>query len=278
MNPGNIQAYLDYFTLPGAGFANSSGNERYYEFRWGDVHFFALDSDGNEPDGVAADSAQAAWLQTAMAASTARWQIVFMHHPPYSSGGIYFDDPRVQWPYAQWGADVVLSGHNHIYERLVIDGLNYTVNGLGGRSSIYPLRNPRAGSQILFNADHGAQLFTADETGLTFEFYSVANLAQGGTRIDRVTLLAADFDGDNRIALSDLARIQQRFGQQVSTARDGDVDGDSRVTARDLALLTYSFGATALPVASPPAAIEASPRDAAPTRGDPLGSQPSSNP
>ena len=107
------------------------------------MHFFGLDSDENEPDGVTVDSPQAAWLQQAMTASTARWQIVAMHHPPYSSGGIYLDDPDLQWPFKEWGADAVLTGHNHIYERLVIDGLNYTVNGLGGRSSIYPLRAPR---------------------------------------------------------------------------------------------------------------------------------------
>jgi hypothetical protein len=186
----SIQPYLDYFTLPGAGFANSSGNERYYEFRWGDLHFFSLDSDHHEPDGILADSTQAAWLQGALAASTARWQIVYMHHPPYSSGGIYFDDPDLQWPFREWGADAVLTGHNHIYERLVIDGMTYIVNGLGGRSR-YTIAPPaRAGSQIRFNAEFGAQLVTADDVGLTFEFFSVDNLAQGGTLIDRTILPA----------------------------------------------------------------------------------------
>jgi hypothetical protein len=45
------QPYLDYFSLP--------GNERYYDFIWGPVHFFALNSDFNEPDGIHANSAQA---------------------------------------------------------------------------------------------------------------------------------------------------------------------------------------------------------------------------
>ena len=43
----NAQPYLDYFNLP--------GNERYYRFTWGSVAFFAIDSDPNEPDGVADD-------------------------------------------------------------------------------------------------------------------------------------------------------------------------------------------------------------------------------
>ncbi len=74
----DAQPYLDYFTLP--------GNERYYDFVWGPVHFFALDSDEHEPDGVNAGSAQAAWLQQGLAASTSPWNIVYTHYPPYSSG------------------------------------------------------------------------------------------------------------------------------------------------------------------------------------------------
>ena len=40
----SLQPHYDYFTLP--------GNERYYSFEWGSVHFFVLDSDENEPDGI----------------------------------------------------------------------------------------------------------------------------------------------------------------------------------------------------------------------------------
>src|SRR6266511_3399595 len=56
------QPYLEYFTLP--------GNERYYDFVWGPVHFFAVDSDVREPDGNSSASTQGLWLQTQLAAST----------------------------------------------------------------------------------------------------------------------------------------------------------------------------------------------------------------
>jgi hypothetical protein len=59
---GNTLPYEDYFTLP--------GNERYYDFVWGPVHFFVLDSDSREPDGILSTSIQAAWLQTQLANST----------------------------------------------------------------------------------------------------------------------------------------------------------------------------------------------------------------
>ena len=73
------QPYIDYFTsLP--------GNRRYYDVAVGNVHFFALDSDFHEPDGVYADSTQAKWLQSALAASTECFNVVFFHHPAYSSG------------------------------------------------------------------------------------------------------------------------------------------------------------------------------------------------
>ena len=51
----NGKPYYDYFTLP--------GNERYYDFTWGNVHFFVLNTNDNEPDGVGASSKQAAWLK-----------------------------------------------------------------------------------------------------------------------------------------------------------------------------------------------------------------------
>jgi tartrate-resistant acid phosphatase type 5 len=99
------QPYLDYFSLP--------GNERYYDFVWGPVHFFALDSDENEPDRVNQASIQAGWLQQALAASTSRWNVVYFHYPPYSSG-MHGSTAWMRWPFAAWGADVVLAGHDHL--------------------------------------------------------------------------------------------------------------------------------------------------------------------
>ena len=62
---GGVNAYLDYFTLPGNGIetSNTSGTERYYDFKMGSVQLFALDSDSNEPDGISPTSVQGQWLQ-----------------------------------------------------------------------------------------------------------------------------------------------------------------------------------------------------------------------
>ncbi len=156
----DAQPYLDYFALP--------GNERYYEFIWGPIHFFVLDSDTHEPHGADINSSQAAWLQTQLAVSDSPWKIVYMHHPPFSSG-THGSIERMQWPYAEWGADVVISGHDHTYERIFRDGITYFVNGLGGKSK-YPFFSSVDGSQVRYNQDYGAMLVEASEIKIRFQF------------------------------------------------------------------------------------------------------------
>lgn len=168
--------YLDYFSLP--------GNERYYDVAWGDVHVFAIDSDPNEPDGVTADSAQAAWLRRGLADARARWKIVYMHHPPYSSGP-HGSTPSMRWPFKAWGADLVLSGHDHIYEHVVgSDGLHYLVNGLGG-ATFYAMGSPVAGSVARFSEAAGALFIEADAETLRARFQTA-----DGRKIDEVVLTA----------------------------------------------------------------------------------------
>jgi tartrate-resistant acid phosphatase type 5 len=170
--------YLNYFALP--------GNERYYDFARGPVRFFAIDSDDNEPDGNASSSRQAAWLQGRLASSCATWNIVYLHHAPFSSGTGHGSTTEMQWPYAEWGASAVLAGHDHTYERILQYGIPYFVDGLGG-ASIYTFTTiPVPGSQVRYNGDYGAMLVDADPTSITFKF-----VARSGTLVDSLTLNAA---------------------------------------------------------------------------------------
>ena len=154
--------YLDYFTLPGNGL--------YYNFVWGPIEFFAVDSDYHDPAGITATSRQATWLKDALAASTAPWKIVYFHLPPYSSGSVHGSTPELQWPFRAWGATAVLSGHEHTYERIIIDGFPYFVDGLGGNGKYSFNPTPVAGSVIRYAADQGALRVTADSLSMTFEF------------------------------------------------------------------------------------------------------------
>ncbi len=130
-----LAEYLSYFDLPGASITSSgtSGNERYYDFVVGPIHFFAVDSQGALTNG-ADMTAQQNWLQAQMSASTSAWQVVLMHHPPYSSGQ-HQSSTAMRWPYAAWGADAVIAGHDHNYERISHDGIPYFVNGSVARAS-----------------------------------------------------------------------------------------------------------------------------------------------
>jgi calcineurin-like phosphoesterase family protein len=177
-NTAGAVPYLNYFTLP--------NNERYYNYTQGPVEFFAVDSDSHEPDGNSVTSAQAAWLHQKLSASTAVWKIVYFHHPPYSSGTTHGSNTTLQWPFQQWGASAVLSGHEHNYERILHDGIPFIINGLGGES-LYGFGTPVAGSQVRFNSTYGALLVDADANHITFQFYSIAN---GGTLVDSYTVNA----------------------------------------------------------------------------------------
>lgn len=161
------QPYIDYFTLP-----EGPGQERYYDFVWGPVHVFVVDSDYREPDGSEPGTAQWRWLRQGLTQSTAAWKLVVMHEPPYSSGW-HGSTKRLRWPFKAWGATAVLAGHDHTYERLVVDGLPYFVNGLGGASR-YRFGKLLPGSQVHYNGDSGAMLIEADEHTIVFRFINRA--------------------------------------------------------------------------------------------------------
>lgn len=164
---GYPEPYLAYFSLP--------GNGRYYSVERGPVRLFALDSMPGEPDGINSDSPQAAWLQRELAASTARWNIVVLHHSPYSSGH-HGSSTWMRWPFAAWGAHLVLGGHDHTYERVERDGITYIVNGLGGGARYARGFTGLEGSQIFFNADHGAMLVEAGPQTLDARFVTRAGV------------------------------------------------------------------------------------------------------
>jgi hypothetical protein len=237
----DAKPYLSYFTLP--------GNERYYDVVRGPVHLFVLDSNWEEPDGVQEDSVQAAWLQARLAASTARWKLVTMHHPPYSSGHHGSSD-WMQWPFETWGAHAVLSGHDHLYERVTLGNLVYFVNGLGGAER-YVFEDLVPGSQVRYNADFGAMLVEADDAQITFRFISSA-----GALVDTYTLYAnpaahppAAPSGLTALAVP-VARVDLAWVDNASNEDDVRVerstDGVTFTPVATLARDTTSYAVTGL--------------------------------
>jgi len=180
----DAQPYLDYFELP--------GNERYYDFTWEDAHFFCVDSDPHEPDGNSANSVQGQWLKDALAGSTAPWKIVYFHHAPYSSG-THESTSDMQWPFREWGADLVLSGHDHDYERVVVDGLPYVVTGTGGGDLREFSPDQAEGTQVGLDMVFGAVLMEITAERLRLSFHTV-----GGAWYDQVDLVKGERFDDTR--------------------------------------------------------------------------------
>jgi len=109
-------------------------------------------------------------LERELAQSQSAWRLVFAHHAPYVSGRVASFE-RMRWPFKQWGADAVLSGYFHVYERLSVDGLPYFVNGLGG-AYISGFGNTDPNSRFRYDQDNGAMLIDASDVSITFRLVS----------------------------------------------------------------------------------------------------------
>ena len=162
----NGQPSLDYFALP--------GNERYYRHRAGPVEFFALNSNA-DIDGTSPTSTQGVWLRTALTNSTARWKLVFFHHPPYSADAAVAGNAYMRWPFAAWGATLVMAGHEHYYARIQTNGIAYFINGLGG-DDIHGMGSPGPGVVSRYNGDFGAMRMEATESNLVSHFITRSNV------------------------------------------------------------------------------------------------------
>src|ERR1051325_6625971 len=109
---------------------NMNGKE-YYKFKKGNISFYSLNSNYM-------DKKQVKWLEDELAADTSEWKICFFHHPPYSSAKKHGSDGQlreiVEPIFLKYGVDVVLSGHDHVYERIKPQkGIYYFVSGAGGQ-------------------------------------------------------------------------------------------------------------------------------------------------
>ena len=186
--PFSIDNYLDFFSLPNqdlpGGFNTEHG--RYYQFRWGDVHFFVMhtwDWKTAEPDGADKNSQQAEWLKEQACASDALFKIVISHWPPYGSNKHWHTgdgDHLRDWRWKAMGIDMIFSGNDHGYEKVVLPegykykGINnggvYGITSAGGGASLYQHSEPyHPGSEVRFSG-HGASKITVIGNTLTHEF------------------------------------------------------------------------------------------------------------
>ncbi|MDX6271871.1 MAG: hypothetical protein QOD28_3094 [Acidobacteriota bacterium] len=119
---GSNQRFYQAFNMNG---------EEFYRFARGNVAFYSLNSNYM-------DKRQVKWLEDELAKDTAEWKIMFMHHPPYSSGGKHGSSSGlrevVEPIFLKYGVNAVFAGHEHFYERIKPQkGIYYFISGAGGK-------------------------------------------------------------------------------------------------------------------------------------------------
>lgn len=174
--PGNHE----YSTSGAAGYfrywgdrAGASG-QGWYAIEIGQWKVIALNSNCSAV-GCGAGSAQEQWLRRELAATTEKCTLAFWHHPRYSSG-LHGSDSSVEplWvALSEAGADVVLAGHDHHYERLAPQrGLRTFIVGTGGKS-LYPVFNPFPGSEGHSDSTYGVLELRLGVDAYTWEFHAI---------------------------------------------------------------------------------------------------------
>jgi acid phosphatase type 7 len=167
--------YFDYF-----GTAAGPRDKGYYSFDIGAWHLVALNSNCTEIGGCEEGSVEEQWLRADLAASSASCTLAYWHHPRFSSG-THGSDPRMAaiWQALyDFGADVVLSGHDHNYQRFApqtadgaadAQGLREFVVGTGGRSQ-YPTGAPIANQEAQSQDTFGVLELTLHPTSYEWQF------------------------------------------------------------------------------------------------------------
>jgi alkaline phosphatase len=137
--PGNHEHQTDFSSPYYQYFGESAGEPRkgYYSYELGEWHIVALNSEiaRNERYSVAERKAQEDWLKADLAKVTKKCTLAYWHHPRFASS-YHGNDPTVTsfWTILEEaGADVVVTGHEHVYERFAAQtsaGIADTVKGM----------------------------------------------------------------------------------------------------------------------------------------------------
>ena len=160
-----VAKYRSYFSLPANGSGVADEHERYYALQWGPVSLIALDLNNGRPNrgdrdtnwhllgageggkapGWQPGSRQYRWLEKTLAAARrgSAFTFVMFHHCPYSSGP--HARPPGEWPegddlsgvplreltplFMEYGVDVLLTGHDEMFEHSVVDGEQVLADG-----------------------------------------------------------------------------------------------------------------------------------------------------
>ena len=171
--PGNH----DYGTSGAAGYfgyfgaAAGTSSKSWYAYDLGSWRVYALDSDCSFIGGCGEGSPQLTWLRADLAANPRKCTIAMWHHARFSSG-IHGNNPVSEPLFAALhaaGADVALTGHDHLYERFApqtatgaadpATGIRQWIVGTGG-NGLYPWSTVKPNSEVRHSTSYGVLKLT----------------------------------------------------------------------------------------------------------------------
>lgn len=181
-SPGNH----DYETRGAAGYFAYFGSlagepgRGYYSYDLGAWHVVSLNSESS----LAPGSAQLRWLRDDLARHPTRCALAYMHRPLFSSGPHGGDpDVRPLWEALHAaGVDVVLAGHDHLYERFAPQtpagaadpaGIRQFVAGTGGKR-LYSVAAVQPNSEVRWTRSHGVLRLALEPDRYAWSFVPVS--------------------------------------------------------------------------------------------------------
>jgi calcineurin-like phosphoesterase family protein len=182
-SPGNhdyltagAEPYFNYF-----GLAAGPRGRGYYSYNIGAWHIVSLNSE----IAVQAGSAQERWLRQDLGTNPKKCTLAYWHKPLFSSGSMGASTgmrPLWQALYDR-GAEVILNGHDHDYERFApqtpagtafaTHGIREFVVGTGG-APLLPFKTTIRNSQFRYNKSHGVLKLTLSDGGYAWKFIAVS--------------------------------------------------------------------------------------------------------
>jgi acid phosphatase type 7 len=190
--PGNHEYHSDGASGYTRYFGTAAGDptKDYYSYELGAWHIIALNSECAAVGGCDADSPQGQWLAHDLAQHPASCTLAYFHKPLFSSGGAHGNDPLMKplWDTLYHaGADVVIGGHDHDYERFApqdpegrpdpAHGIREFVVGSGGKNSHRKMGVAKPNSEARNDDAFGVLKLTLHPKGYDWEFVPEAGKA-----------------------------------------------------------------------------------------------------
>lgn len=187
--PGNHE----YYTPGAAGYYQYFGaaahpeNNGYYSYKIGSWHIIALNSNCAEIGGCDTQSPQYKWLAQDLATNGKKCTLAYWHHPRFSSGE-HGDNPISKdfWKLLyDKKADVILNGHDHIYERFELtdpsgaaryNGMMQFTVGTGGKN-LTGYKKLRGNSAFRQNSTFGVLSLTLSPSSYNYKFVDIAGVS-----------------------------------------------------------------------------------------------------